>query len=136
MLGIHSQTLPFSHTCLHLADELRIKVLCIHSAKAFTLAGGHISRPENGSIPVLSQPPGPVSVVRALPNPSPQATYSSPNPPVELALRFHPACQERALLVQDQRSSGGCLVCPLTPAFLPSLVGGWSCPCFWPPCPT
>ena len=116
VLGIHAQTLPFSHTCLHLADELQINVLCINSSKAFTLAGRHISRPENGSIPVLSQPPGLVSVVRALPNPSPQSLYSSLNPPAELALRFHSSCQKRALLVQDQLSRGAALYVPYLPS--------------------
>lgn len=109
VLGIHSKTLPFSDTCLHLADELQISVLCINSSKAFTLAGGHISRPENGSVPVLSQPPGLVSVVCALPNPSPQFSSSSPKSPAELTLRFQPYCQKRALLIQDRLSRGAAL---------------------------
>ena len=121
MLGIHSQTLPFSHICLHLADELGIKVLCINSAKAFTLAGGHISRQRMAPFLSYHNHLG-LSVWCCLPNPSPQATHSSPNPPPELALRFHPACQERALLVQDQRSSGGCLACP---RLLPSCQALW-----------
>lgn len=120
VLGISSQTLSFSHTDLYLADELQINVVCINSSKAFTLARGHISEPENGPIPVLSQPPGLLSSVCAPPNPSLQAPHSSPHPllnggqvpsilPTESSVGSGPA---------EQR---GCILSPPPSAFLPSL---------------
>lgn len=41
---------------------------------------------------------------------------------------------EKSLVDPGPAEQRGCLVTPLSPTFLPSLVGGWSCPCFWPPC--
>lgn len=107
MLGIHLQTLLASYSFLQLAGELQINVLCINSSKAFTLARGHISRPENGFIPVLSQPPGLVSVVRALPNPSSwsPSTVAHLNPllgwlsdPIHLANSIGPGPAEQGCL--------------------------------------
>lgn len=126
VLGICSQTLPFSHTDLYLADELQINVVCINSSKALTLARCHISEPENGLIPILSQPSGLLSAMRAPPNPSLQAPHSTPH------LLLNSGQVPSILPTESSVGSGpaeqrGCI---LSPPLLPS-----SLPCFWPLCP-
>lgn len=84
--------------------QTQISVLCINSPKAFTLAGGHISWPENGSIPVLSRPPELVSMVYALPNPS--AWSPTTRPPIPCWAGSQIPFILPTLLVQDQQSKG------------------------------
>lgn len=97
MLGTHSQTLPFSCAGLHLTDELQINVVCINSSKAFPLARGRISRPENCSIPVLTQHLG-CSVWHVL--------YLIPLPRLHTSPKSVELAQQRVVLVHDQPSRG------------------------------